>query len=84
MGCCADSVVELHRAVLQTYRLPTVVPDDLDVEAIVEMMRYSKRYLVEGTRFALVGEPGRLRQVEGEFAVPVPNQILAEALRATR
>jgi 3-dehydroquinate synthase len=83
MGCCDDNVVDLHKEVLQKYKLRTMIPSELEVDAIVEMMRYNKRYLVEGTRFALVGEPGRLRQIEGQFAVPVPNQILAEALRAT-
>lgn len=80
MGCSSDRVVDVHEQVLEHFGLPTKIPSRIEPDAIVEMMRYNKRYLVEGTRFALVADIGRLHRVEDDYAIPVPHQLLREAL----
>ena len=47
------------------------------------MTRYNKRYLTEGTRMALVSGPGVMWSVDGEYAIPVPDSVVRDALIAT-
>ena len=83
LGACDDTLVGLHERLLERYRLPTRIPASIRVPDVLEAMRYNKRFLVEGTRMALLSGPGRLWSVEGEHAIPVSETVLERALRAT-
>jgi 3-dehydroquinate synthase len=84
LGACGEELVDVHRRLLCRYDLPTELPDDIDDDAIVDAIRSDKRYLVEGIRMALLDRPGRLWSVDGEHAIPVPEDVLARALAETR
>ena len=43
-------------------------------------MAYNKRYLMEGHRLALLCELGRLWQVDGDYAIPVPETVIRQAI----
>jgi 3-dehydroquinate synthetase len=77
------SAVDLHREVLAKLGLPTELPRRFDVDAILETMRFNKKYLVEGTRMALVERPGELWKVDDEYAIPVDDTVIARAIEAT-
>ncbi|RAL20073.1 hypothetical protein DL240_18755 [Lujinxingia litoralis] len=81
LGACDDAMVELHRQVIEKFTLPTHIPAHLKVDDILAAMRYNKRYLTEGTRMALLDGPGSLWQVDGDWAIPVPDEVLVEAIR---
>lgn len=83
LGGCTDEIVEQHRALIAKYNLPTEIPRSIDLENIMDMTRYNKRYLTEGTRMALVSGPGVMWSVDGEFAIPVPDSVVRDALIAT-
>ena len=83
MGACGDDVVALHERVIARYHLPTRIPRGLQEADVLEAMRTNKRFLVEGTRMALVSGPGRLWSVDGEYAIPVSDAVLARAIRET-
>ena len=83
LGGCTDEMVEQHRALIAKYNLPTEIPRSIDLENIMDMTRYNKRYLTEGTRMALVSGPGVMWSVDGEYAIPVPDSVVRDALIAT-
>ena len=83
LGGCDDEVVELHRQVIAKYNLPTTIPATMRIPDIIDAMRYDKKFLTEGVRMALVATPGALWQVEGDYAIPVPDDVLIPALEAT-
>ena len=83
LGACGDDMIDLHRQVIEKYELPTEIPANLDVDDIMAALRYNKRYLAEGTRMALIDEPGRIWQVNDDYAIPVPDEVLREAILAS-
>ncbi len=84
MGACGEELVDVHTRLLERYGLPTAIPDGIGADAIVDTIRSDKRYLVEGVRMALLDRPGRLWSVDGEHAIPVPDDVLARALAGCR
>lgn len=83
LGGCDDELVELHRQVIAKYNLPTTIPAYMRIPDIIDAMRYDKKFLTEGVRMALVATPGALWQVDGDYAIPVPDDVLVPALEAT-
>lgn len=83
LGACDASVVDLHREVIEKYELPTAIPRGIDVDDIMATTRYNKRYLTEGTRMALVDGPGHIWSVDGDYAIPVGDDVLREAILAS-
>lgn len=77
----SEATLELHRRVLTKYHLPTEIPQWIAPEAVLAALRFDKKYLVEGTRFTFVSRPGQLFSRDGEFAIPVSNQLILEAIR---
>ena len=65
------------------FHLPTRIPRGLQVADVLDAMRTNKRFLVEGTRMALVSAPGRLWSVDGDYAIPVSEAVLGRAIRET-
>ncbi len=84
LGGGDDGLVDLHRHLISKFGLPAAIPESIDTDAVLATMRYNKRYLVEGTRMALLDRPGGLWSVENEYAIPVSDRVLVEALRASR
>ena len=80
LGACDDDMIELHREVIEKYELPTRIPKSIDIDDIIATTRYNKRYLTEGTRMALVDEPGHLWSVDDDYAIPVSDEVLREAI----
>ncbi|TDP75289.1 NTP transferase domain-containing protein [Bradymonas sediminis] len=83
LGGCGDDIVELHERLIKQYKLPTRIPASIDIDDIMSMMRYNKRYLTEGTRMALVDGPGSLWSVDGDYVIPVSDAVLREAIKQT-
>jgi 3-dehydroquinate synthase len=83
LGGCDDQMIDLHRTVIEKYELPTCIPASIDVDDILAMMRFNKRYLTEGTRMALVDGPGTLWSVDDDYAIPVGDGVLREAIEAS-
>ncbi len=80
LGACDDSLVSLHDSLISKFKLPTKIPAGIRPEDILASVRYSKRFLTEGTRMALLSEPGKLWCVDDEYAIPVSDQVITEAV----
>jgi 3-dehydroquinate synthetase len=83
VGACDEGMVELHRELIEKYELPTSIPRSIKVDDIMATTRYNKRYLTEGTRMALVDEPGNIWSVDDDYAIPVSDEVLREAISAS-
>ncbi len=83
MGGAQGDLVGDHERLLQKYALPTRIPARLRTQDIVEALRYDKKYLAEGVRMALVSRIGELWHVDGEYAMPVSDDVIIPALEAT-
>ena len=84
LGACSDELVELHIQLAKKFGLPTMVPAGIRVGDVLDSLRYNKRYLTEGTRMALLADVGSLWNVDDDFAIPVSDQVLAEAVELSR
>lgn len=84
LGGSAPDMVDVHRRVISRYKLPIAIPDDIADDEIIDMLKYNKRYLTEGTRMALIDGPGHLWSVAHDFAIPVGEDVLRRALTETR
>ncbi len=84
LGGCTDELVETHGRLCDRYGLPTTIPRSIHVGDILESMRYNKRYLTEGTRMALLTDVGRLWHVDGDYAIPVSDTVLEQAIELSR
>ena len=69
---------------IDQYGLPTQVPRYIQTNDMLNALKHNKRYLREGTRMALVSEIGKLWGVDGDMAIPVPDDVLMEAFELTR
>ncbi len=84
LGGCGEDLVVAHERVLEKYELPRRVPRDIRVPDILDSLRYDKKTLVEGVRMPLLTGVGRLWQVDEDFAIPVAESVIAQALEASR
>ena len=82
MSIADDDLVELHDRLMSRYGLPRAVPADIRPADVIEALKYNKRYLVEGTRMALLSSVGELFNVDGEYAVPVADSVIRRAVEA--
>ncbi len=84
LGGCDDTLVATHRDLVTRWGLPATIPADIETADLVAAMRYDKKTHVEGVRMPLLREVGALWRVDGEYAIPVANPVLARALDASR
>ncbi len=84
LGGCDDALVDLHETLIKKFQLPTTIPANIHSADIIDALRYSKKHLTEGTRMALLAGPGVLWQVDDDYAIPVSDQVLTEAIAASR
>ncbi|MEZ4465675.1 MAG: iron-containing alcohol dehydrogenase [bacterium] len=84
LGACDDATVAAHDALIAHFGLPSDVPAGIRTEDVLEALVWNKKYLVEGTRMALVDRVGNLWNVNGNFAIPVPDALIARAVEACR
>ena len=84
LGGCGDDLVETHERLLERYDLPRRIPRQIRVPDIIDALRYDKKALTEGVRMALLSGVGRMWQVDHDFAIPVAESVLAQALEASR
>lgn len=92
LGACDDATVLAHEALIARFGLPLEVPADIRTPDVLEGLRWNKKFLVEGTRMALVDRVGRLWQVpdvvggsaEVHHAIPVSDAVIAQAVNACR
>jgi 3-dehydroquinate synthase len=83
LGACDEALVETHDRVLERYDLPRRVPASMRAADVIAAMRYDKKTLAEGVRMPLLAGVGALWRVDGDYAIPVPEPVLAEALAAS-
>jgi 3-dehydroquinate synthase len=84
LGACGDDLVELHVRLCRHFGLPVAIPRDIPTADVLESLRYNKKYLTEGTRMALLAGVGRLWSVEGDYAIPVSDGVLTEAVELSK
>jgi len=83
LGGCNEDLVETHDRLLDRYDLPRAVPSSMSTAEVIAAMRYDKKTLAEGVRMPLLSDVGTLWRIDGDYAIPVPEQVLAEALAAS-
>jgi 3-dehydroquinate synthase len=83
LGGCDEELVETHDRLLERYDLPRQVPASMRAADVIAAMRYDKKTLAEGVRMPLLAGVGALWRIDGDYAIPVPEQVLVEALAAS-
>lgn len=83
LGCCEDSVIQRTIDLCQKFHLPTQIPADQSIEAIMKALRKTKVYTAEGCQFALLEAFGRLFNVDAQYHLPVSDDIIRKATEET-
>jgi len=83
LGCCDPSVIDRTIALCRKYHLPTEVPPDQSIDAIMKALRKTKVYTAEGCQFALLEQIGRLFNVDAQYHLPVSDDVIRAATEAT-
>ncbi len=81
LGICDDDTVEKQIAMLQKYNLPHTIPDDIDFQAILDSMKFSKKYHGNQARFVLVDRIGSIWHNDNYYFVTCNDIHLEEAIR---
>ena len=84
LGACDAKMVSLHKRMLRKFGLPTEIPIEIRCQDFMDALRFNKRHLTEGSQMALLSEIGKLWQVDGQNAIPVPEQVMRSAFMQTR
>jgi len=84
MGACRGELVDLHGRLLARFGLPFEVPFDIRASDVIDALKYNKKYLCEGTRMALLSDVGRLWAVDGEYAIPVSDDVICLAVEMSK
>jgi 3-dehydroquinate synthase len=84
LGACDDGLVALHRELLERYGLPTRIPEGIRTDDILTALQHDKSYLVEGPRMPILAAAGDPWTVGGDFAIPISDAVLTEAIDACR
>ena len=79
LGCCDASVIDRTIDLCAKYHLPTQVPADQSIDAIMKALKKTKVYSVEGCHFALLEHVGRLFNVDNDYHLPVMDDVIRAA-----
>lgn len=81
---CGPDLVRSHKLILGRYKLPTSVPRDVCVPAVLKAVTYDKNVLRKTPRLALLRDVGRVyKSREGSYAY-VGADVLEDALMRSR
>jgi 3-dehydroquinate synthase len=80
LGLCDQDIVDLHYAICEKYNLPTTVPDYINDEDIVNMIKYDKHHLKGNPQMGLVEKIGQVWKDKNIHSVPVDYVILRRAI----
>lgn len=81
LGIASKPVVDAHYAIIADCLLPTYVPDDLDIDEVVEKMSVDKHYVRKESTMGLLQAVGHMAVGEnGSFSFKVGKETLRLAL----
>lgn len=83
MNLCDESVIQRTIDLCEKYALPTQIPSDQSVNAIMGKLPYNKTWTKEGTNMALLESIGRLFNVDGHYHLPVDEAVIRKAVEAS-
>jgi 3-dehydroquinate synthase len=84
IGVCDEATVEAHYQLCSRYGLPTQIPQSINVEDVLNTIRYDKHYLGSLPRMALVSSVGTVWKDQGVVSIPIDYPILARAIEANQ
>lgn len=82
---CGPELVRSHKLILGRYKLPTSVPRDVCVPAVLKAVTYDKNVLRKRSRLALLRDVGRVyKSREGSYAYVGPDVLEGALVRNMR
>jgi 3-dehydroquinate synthase len=83
-GITEPGVAEALRSVLGSLDLPTALPQDVSVERVIELTRTDKKGRKGRTEYVLLSRLGAVDPAGERWAHPIADEVVREALSATR
>lgn len=81
MGVAESEVVAAHKAIFKKYQLPYKIPESIRADAIVEALKFNKKTRGSDVRMVLPEKIGKAWKIRGEYGIPCPVDLIAEAIR---
>ncbi|MFH1822187.1 MAG: SDR family NAD(P)-dependent oxidoreductase, partial [Patescibacteria group bacterium] len=76
--------VQEHYLICEKYKLPTIVPDNMAADDIINTIRYDKHYLKGNPHMALVKEIGQTWHDKNIYSLPIDYEILKKAININK
>ena len=84
LGYFSHQDLEAQEALLIAAGLPTLIPNHLSDESIIELTTRDKKAMKGQARYALPARIGKMMEFNGSYATLVDHHIVLEALQQTR
>jgi len=84
LGICSQSVVDIHYNVCESYKLPTIIPDSISAEDIINAIRYDKHYLKRNPYMALIKDIGEAWHDKNTYGLPIDYSVLTKAININK
>ncbi len=84
LGLAQPDRLDRVHAVLQRLCVPTTLPTNLTLAALLDLLRHDKKSVDRWPRFVLLDRLGHIHCESGEYAVQVGREVVVEALGRLR
>lgn len=80
MDVADDACVRLHTEIFKHYGLPTVIPQNISRDAIMNALVFNKKNRNRELRMVLPEYIGKVWKIKGEYALPCPVELIEKAI----
>lgn len=84
LGVSTKEFTQLHLNLMQKFKLPVYIPDNLSFEDFFKYCKFDKKSSASVIRMGLLKDVGILQKAGDDFHVEVPEEVLKEAFILTR
>lgn len=81
---CGSDVPQIHLDLFRQYGFETEIPESITTEAIMDVLRFTKKARHGDLRLALPSKIGALWTADGEYAIPCPPEMVQRAIERCR
>jgi len=81
MGVTGQETVDKHIEILEHFGLPSCIPKNMDIDAILSTLKYNKKNHQEEVRMVLPEFIGKVWKITGEYGIPCTPQLISSALQ---
>ena len=84
LGLCDADWAGQQTQILREYRQECRIPEGISTDTLIEIMKHDKKARNGQIEFVLLAGPGQPVQQDGEYGIPVKEDILRQTIKEFR